>query len=51
MEFSGTNLKGIDLTSCEIDGIGARIEDLNGVIVSPEQAISLSGLMGIVVKI
>ena len=51
VEFSGTTLKGIDLTSSEIDGMGARIEDLNGVIVSTEQAASLSRLMGVIVKI
>ena len=51
VEFSGTTLKGIDLTSSEIDGMGARIEDLNGVIVSTDQAASLSRLMGVIVKI
>jgi uncharacterized protein YjbI with pentapeptide repeats len=49
-QMSGTKLKGIDFSNCEIEGMGVRIEDLYGAIVSPIQAISLSKLLGIVVK-
>ncbi len=49
-QMAGTKLKDIDLTSCNIEGIGIRIEDLKGAIVSPIQAVSLSSLMGIVIK-
>ena len=50
IQMYGTRLKGIDLSSCELDGLGARIEDVKGAIVTPAQAISLAGLMGIVIK-
>lgn len=49
-QMSGTKLKDIDLTSCDIEGISVRIEDLKGAIVSPIQAVSLSKLMGVIVR-
>ncbi len=49
-QLSGTGLCGIDLSTCLIEGIGVRMEDVEGVMVSPGQAVLLSGLMGIVVK-
>ncbi len=48
--MSGTKLKGVDLSSCDIEGIGVRIENLSGAVVSPLQAVSLSRLIGVVVK-
>lgn len=49
-QLSGTKLDGIDLSTCNISGLGVRIEDLKGVAVSPVQAVMLSGLMGVVVQ-
>lgn len=49
-QMSGAKLKGIDFTTCEIDGVGIRLEDLKGMIVSPVQAMELSRLMGLVIK-
>lgn len=45
-----TNLKGIDFTSCDIDGIGINIPDVKGAIVTTMQAVSLSTLLGLIVK-
>jgi len=49
-QMNFTNLKGIDFTSCDIEGIGVNINDINGAIVNPMQAVSLSTLLGIIVK-
>lgn len=49
-QFSKTKLKDIDLSTDNIDGIGVRIEDLNGAIVSPLQAVSLARKMGLIIK-
>jgi len=40
----------VDLSSCDIEGIGAGIEDVKGAIVSPAQAILLAGLLGIIIE-
>ena len=48
--MSGTKLKGIDLSSCELDGLGVTIEDLDGCIVSSEQVIAFSYLLGLIIK-
>ena len=45
-----TKLKGIDFTSCDIDGIGVNIADVNGAEVNPTQAVSLSAILGLIVK-
>ena len=45
-----TNLKGIDFTSSDIEGMGVNIADVNGIIVTPMQAVSLSTLLGLIVK-
>ncbi len=49
-QMNFTNLKGIDFTSCDIEGIGVNINDINGVIVTAMQAVALSSLLGLVVK-
>ncbi len=49
-QMSGTKLKGIDMSTCDIDGIGVRIEDVKGAIISPLQAVSLARLLGVVIK-
>jgi len=41
---------GIDLSSCKIDGLGVAVDDLNGCIVSAEQVISFSNLLGLIIK-
>ena len=48
--MSGAKLKGIDLSSCKSDGLGIAVDDLDGCIVSPEQAISFSKLLGLIIK-
>ncbi|OBA05164.1 bTB/POZ domain-containing protein KCTD9 [Paenibacillus polymyxa] len=48
--LSGSKLKGIDLSDCEFEGLQVEIEDLNGCIISPHQASSFVGLLGIVIK-
>lgn len=45
-----TNLKGIDFSTCNIDGIVVDREDLKGVIVNQFQAVELSKLLGIIIK-
>ena len=49
-QMNFTNLKGIDFTSCDIEGIGVNITDINGAIVNAMQAVSLSTLLGLIVK-
>jgi len=49
-EMAGTKLKGIDFRSSEIEGLSVRIEDIYGAIVSLMQAVSLSKLLGIIIK-
>jgi hypothetical protein len=46
----GVKLKGIDFSSCELDGFAARVEDVRGAVVSTAQAISLTSLLGLVIK-
>ena len=45
-----TNLKGIDFTTSNIEGIVVSIKDLKGAIVSEMQAIELAKLLGIIIK-
>ncbi|MDF2882300.1 MAG: hypothetical protein K0R54_2857 [Clostridiaceae bacterium] len=49
-QMCGTKLKGIDFSSCQIDGMGAKAEDVYGAVVSIDQAASLSALLGLVIK-
>jgi uncharacterized protein YjbI with pentapeptide repeats len=49
-EFLGTPLKGLDLRMSRIDGIKLSGGELRGAVVSPEQAVELSKLLGLVVK-
>lgn len=49
-QMSGAILKGIDMSDCQIHGIGIRAEDLEGLIVSPLQAVDLSKFLGLVIK-
>lgn len=49
-EFLGAPLKGIDLRTSRIDGIKLSGGELRGAVVSPEQAVELSKLLGLVVR-
>lgn len=49
-QMSGTKLRDIDFTSCDIAGLGLEISDAYGMIVTSEQAVYLSSLMGLVIK-
>ena len=49
-QMSGTKLKEIDFSNSEIEGLGSRLEDLSGAIISPVQAVSLSKKMGLIIK-
>jgi uncharacterized protein YjbI with pentapeptide repeats len=50
IQMSGTKLKDIDLSTCDIEGIGIRIEELYGAIVSNIQVIDFAKLLGLVIK-
>ena len=50
VQMSGTPLANIDFTSCEIDGLGARPEDLRGAVFSPEQAITAAKILGVEIR-
>jgi len=49
-QMSGSSLCGIDMRTCDIEGIGIRMEDIKGAVVTPIQAVSLSRLMGLMIK-
>ncbi|MFC0015418.1 MULTISPECIES: pentapeptide repeat-containing protein [Allobacillus] len=50
VQFTGTSLKDVDLSNCELRQIHIQKEDIQGAIVSAEQAISLIELFGVTVK-
>lgn len=51
-EFFRTPLRGVDLTTCDISGIVVSSDwhELRGARVSPEQAVGLAELLGVVVE-
>lgn len=49
-QMSGTSLENINLTTCEIDGLGVRPEDLRGAVFSPDQAVTAAKIIGIVIQ-
>jgi uncharacterized protein YjbI with pentapeptide repeats len=49
-EFAGTILKGVDFTTCNIDGILISVPGLKGMIVTDYQAVALSKLLGLIVR-
>lgn len=49
-QMSGTKLAGIDLSTCRFNGLGATLEDLQGCMISPEQAVVLSRTFGLIIK-
>ncbi|MFB9974287.1 pentapeptide repeat-containing protein [Allobacillus sp. SKP2-8] len=50
VQFTGTSLKDVDLSNCELRQIHIQKEDIEGAIVSADQAISLIELFGVTVK-
>jgi len=50
IQLSGTKLAGIDLSSCEFRKIGVTMEDVQGCIVSPQQAVGFSKLFGLIIN-
>ena len=50
LELLHTSLKDVDITSNHIEGLKTDLESIRGMIVNPEQALQLSGLLGIIVK-
>lgn len=49
-QMSGTPLAGIDFTGCDIDGLGARPENLRGAIFSAGQAVTAAKIAGVVIR-
>ena len=49
-EFINTPLKGLDLSTSDIEGITVNAEHLQGVIVSEMQALSLARLLGLIIR-
>lgn len=49
-QLSGTKLHGIDLSDCDFERLGVEIQDLSGCIISPYQASSFAGLLGLVIR-
>ena len=50
IDISKAMVKGIDFTNSDIEGLIGDIRDLYGIIVTPMQALSLSKILGIVIK-
>lgn len=50
IQLSGVPLKGIDFSTCDIEGIGVRVEDLYGAVIERDQAIEFTGLLGLKMK-
>ncbi|MFD2875609.1 pentapeptide repeat-containing protein [Paenibacillus rhizoplanae] len=48
--LAGCKLKGVDLSECEFIGLLVDLQDLEGCIISAEQAASFAGLLGLVIK-
>lgn len=49
-DLAGSSLTGIDLSSCNIEAISLRIEDLRGAIVSAPQAMDLARFLQVIIK-
>ncbi|CAM4286333.1 pentapeptide repeat-containing protein [Paenibacillus tarimensis] len=49
-EFLRTNMTGIDLSTCEIEGISIPLENLKGCIISQEQAAIFAQYLGLVIR-
>ena len=49
-EIHETAMKGMNVTSCEIDGIMADAASIRGMTVTQEQAVQLAALLGLIVQ-
>lgn len=49
-QMSGIPLMGIDLSDCKIDGLGADVKNLAGVIISPVQSLTVAKIAGAVIR-
>ncbi|WII40369.1 pentapeptide repeat-containing protein [Paenibacillus thiaminolyticus] len=49
-QLSGTKLAGIDLSECTFTALGAGLDDLQGCIISPEQAAVFAAQFGLKIK-
>ena len=49
-QFSNTHLTGIDLSSCDIEGIAVSLNDVKGLVITQMQALNLLYLLGIKIK-
>ncbi|GAU78322.1 pentapeptide repeat-containing protein [Fusibacter sp. 3D3] len=49
-QCSGAKLNGLDFRTCDIEGLGARIEDLKGIVITAVQAVSIARILGVVIK-
>lgn len=50
VQFSGTKLAGIDLSTCQFYQLGLTPDNLRGCIIAPEQAIALANIFGVIIK-
>lgn len=50
VQFSGTKLAGIDISTCQFYQLALTPDDLRGCIIAPEQAIALANIFGVVIK-
>lgn len=50
ISFTGTSLKGIDLSSCHFEQITVDLDNVEGAIVNKEQALGFLQLLGLKVK-
>jgi uncharacterized protein YjbI with pentapeptide repeats len=48
--MSGTKLKGIDLSSCELEDLDVTVPDLKGCIVAPAQVLGFANILELVVR-
>ena len=49
-EIRETSLKGLDVTSCDIEGVAVDLPSLRGLKVNREQAMGLAALLGLVIE-
>ncbi len=50
VQFSGTKLAGIDLSTCQFYQLALTADDLRNCIIAPEQAVAVANIFGVIVK-
>jgi len=50
VQFSGTKLSGIDISTCQFYQLALTADDLRGCTIAPAQAIALANIFGVVIK-